>query len=135
VNALLTGITSKMAGSALATTVGGRIYLDEAPEGVAFPYVVFFPVNGRQVDTFKNKLDDILIQFSLFSTSKSATEITTMYNNLTALFDDAALSITGYTHIWMIRENFTTIVEQFTTPTGEASCKHWSVDYSILVEG
>ena len=60
-NALLTGLMTKLTGSALATQVGSRIYLDEAPEGVAFPYVVFFIVVSTPLDNFKTKLDDVLI--------------------------------------------------------------------------
>lgn len=133
-DALLTGLMTKLTGSALATQVGSRIYLDEAPEGVVFPYVVFFIVTGSPNDTFKNKLDDVLIQFSLFSTSKGATEITTMYNNLIAILDDAVLTISGFTHIWMIRQNLMTTTDEITTPTGTATCKHWAVDYSVMVE-
>jgi len=92
-NALLTGLMSKLTGSALATQVGSRMYLDEAPEGVAFPYVVFFIVVSTPLDNFKTKLDDVLIQFSLFSTSLGATEISTMFNNLIAIMDDAVLTI------------------------------------------
>jgi hypothetical protein len=133
-NALLTGLMSKLTGSTLSTQVGGRIYLDEALEGDAFPYVVFSIVACTPDDTFKNKLDDILIQFSLFSTSKGATEITTMYNNLIAILDDAPLSVTGFSHIWLIRKNLTTMIEEITTPAGTEICKHWAVDYSIMLE-
>lgn len=133
-NALLTGLMTKLTGSALATQVGSRIYLDEAPEGVAFPYVVFFIVVSTPLDNFKTKLDDVLIQFSLFSTSLGATEISTMFNNLIAIMDDGVLTIAGYSHIWMIRENLTTMVDEITTPAGTATCKHWAVDYSLMME-
>ena len=92
-NNLLTAIMTKCAGSALSAAVGGRIFEGEAPEDTLFPYVVFSIVTDSQADTFKSKLEDVTIQFSLYSTSKGLTEITGMFANLKTLFDDAALTI------------------------------------------
>jgi hypothetical protein len=133
-NNLLTSIMTKISGSSLSSDVGGRVYLDQAPDGAELPYIVFFIVSDVPEDTFKNYLDEILIQFSLFSSSSGATEITTMYSHLKSLFDDAALSITGNTHIWMVRQNLTTMIESVTTAATEQSIRHWAVDYSIMVE-
>jgi hypothetical protein len=83
-------------------------------------------------DNFKTDLDDILIQFSLFSSG--ATEITTMYNDLKSLFDDVALTITGYTNVMTSRQNLTTLTDDITTVNGLQSVKHWAVDYLIIVE-
>ncbi|OPY74915.1 MAG: hypothetical protein A4E65_03692 [Syntrophorhabdus sp. PtaU1.Bin153] len=133
-NNLLSAIMTKCSGTDLSTAVGGRIYLDEAPDSAEFPYVVFSIVSASPEDTFKDKLDDVLIQFSIFSTSRGATEITDIHGHLIALFDDAALSITGDTCVWCIRQNLVTMVDEITTPTGTETLKHWAVDYSIMVE-
>lgn len=130
-NNLLSGLMTKLTGSALSTYVGGRIYLDEAPEGVVFPYVVFFIVTSSKDKTFSEEYREALMQFSLFSTSASATEITTMYNNLSSLLDECSLTITGYTLVWCREGNLSTMVDEITTPTGTASCKHWAVEYEI----
>jgi hypothetical protein len=37
----LTAIMTKTTGSAFSTAVGGRIYLDAAPDKATFPYCVF----------------------------------------------------------------------------------------------
>jgi hypothetical protein len=134
VNNLLAGIMTKCAGSALSTAVGGRIFLDEAPEGSAYPYVVFKIVAGTPQDTFKDTIEDTLIQFSLFSISSGAAEITAMYAALKTLFDWQTLTITGNTCIWVMRESLTTMFDDITTPDGTVGLRHWAVDYSIVTE-
>lgn len=133
-NNLLAAIMTKCTGSALSTDVGGRIFLDEAPEGSVFPYVVFRIVAGLPQDTFKSSIEDTLIQFSLFSTSAGAAEITDMYADLKTLFDWTALTITGGTCIWMMRQGFSTMFDDITTLAGTVGLRHWAVDYSIMVE-
>jgi hypothetical protein len=133
---LLTAIMTKITTgpSALYSDVGGRVYLDQAPEGTVFPYVVIFIVSGVPADNFTDQIDDLLIQFSLFSESASVTEISTMYADLKTLFDNVSLAVTGCNMAWMKRENLTTITEDITTVNGNLPVKHWAVDYRILLE-
>lgn len=133
-NALLAAIMTKLSGSSLATYVGNRIYLDEAPEQAVYPNVVFMIVTSSPRDTFTDRLEETLIQFSLRSTSESATEITTMYGYLTTLFDYATLTISGKTNVQTQRESLATMLDEITTPTGTIGCRHWAVDYSIMVK-
>lgn len=130
-NNLLTAIKGKFAGSALSTVVGGRIYLDQAPDGTVFPYVVFFIVADTPEKTFSEDFENVLIQFSLFSSSPGAAEITTMYANLKTLFDECALAITASTLVWMKRVNLTTMVDDITLLDATQSVKHWAVDYEV----
>lgn len=134
---LLTAIYNKTLNSSLSSYVGGRIYLDRAVAGAQFPYVVYFIISGVPDKTFTEDYEEILIQFSLFSASQSATEITTMYKHLTDLFDECALTIppTGSatdTLVWMKRENLTTMIEDVTVNTATESVRHWAVEYEIL---
>jgi len=133
-NNLLQAIMTKCSGSALSTAVGGRIFEGEAPEGTEFPYVVISIVTDSQADTFKDKLEDITIQFSLYSSSKGLAEITGMFANLKALFDDAVLTITNNYHILISRQNLTTMFDDITTPEGTVGLRHWAVDYWIITE-
>lgn len=133
-NNLLTAITSKITTgpSALYSDVNGRVYLDQAPPVPEFPYITFFIVSNVPQKTYTEDFEDILIQFSLFSNSEGAAEITDMYADLKALFDECALTITGSAHIWMKRSNLTTMVEEITTASGTFGVKHWAVDYEIM---
>jgi hypothetical protein len=129
---LLSAIITKTSGSAFASDIGGRIYLDHAPDNAEFPYCVFFIVSDVPLDTFTDSLDDVLVQFSLFSASSGAAEITGMYNDLRSLFDNCTLSITGSTFVSMRRQNLQTMVEESVTQTGTQIIKHWAVDYQLV---
>jgi hypothetical protein len=127
-------IMTKCEGSSLSEDVGGRIFCDEAPDGTEFPYVVFFNVTKMQVDTFKDKLDDVTVQFSLFSISRSLAEITTIYSHLKDLFDWQLIDISGDTCVWVVRQNLVTMFDDITTSSGTVGLRHWAVDYSIMVQ-
>jgi hypothetical protein len=92
-DALLAAIYGKISGSALSSDVGGRVYLDEAPAGCEFPYVVYFVVSSTPDDVFCQKGKQTLIQFSLFSANTSAVEVADLYDSLRTLFDDAFIEI------------------------------------------
>jgi len=131
---LLAAIFGKTSGSALSSDVGGRIYLDEAPAGCEFPYVVFQVVTGSPDNVFAKKGKNTLIQFSLYSTSKSATEITTMYADLMSLFDECSLTITSNNLVLFAFQNLVTMVDEITTPEGTETLKHWAVDFKIMTQ-
>ena len=133
-NNLLTAIYGKTVGSNMSLDVLGRVYLDEAPQGVEYPYIVFFVVSDVPADTFTESIEDILVQFSIFSASPGAIEITGIYNDMVALLDNCSLTITSDEHIFMVRQNLTTMVDDITTPSGTERVKHWAVDYQIMVQ-
>lgn len=133
-NNLLAAIMSRCAGSALSDAVGGRIFEGAAPENTEFPYVIVSIVTDSQADTFKDALEDIVIQFSLYSISKGLTEITGLFANLKTLFDNAVLTITGNTHILISRQALTTMVDDITTPEGTVGLRHWAIDYWIITQ-
>lgn len=128
---LLTALYTKLSGSALFNDTGGRIFTDQAPEGVDFPYVVVFIVSSVQDKTFTEVFTDTVIQFSLFSASESVLEITTMYADLKALLDDCSLSITGSTLLWCRENNLATMMEEITVGDATQQVRHWAVDYEI----
>lgn len=131
---ILTAIYSKFSGSELSSYVGGRIYLDQAPDNCEFPYVVYFVVSSTPDDAFVKKGQQTLIQFSLFSANPSAVEISTMHGYLKALFDDCSLTITNNTLAWMHEINLTTMVEDITAGDGVQSVKHWAADYEVVTQ-
>ena len=130
-NNLLTAIMTKCLGSTLSTDVGDRIFLDEAPEGAEFPYIVFSIVSGMPDRTFTEYYTDTLMQFSIFSTSASAAEITTIYADMKALFDEHPFAITASTLVWMKEANLTTMVDDVTVSDATHMVRHWAVDYEI----
>ena len=130
-NNLLSAIVTKSIGSSFYNDVGGRMYLDQAPDGCEYPYCVFFVVSRVPDNAFSIKGQSVLIQFSLFSSSSGATEITGMYNDLNSLFDECSLTITSNTLVWIREVNLTTMVDEITTADASTSVKHWAVDFEI----
>ena len=131
---ILTAIYSKFTGSELSSDVGGRIYLDQAPDNCQFPYVVYSVISVTPDDVFAKKGKQSLIQFSLFSANPSAVEISTMHGYLKALFDDCSMTITSNTLLWMHEVNLTTMVEDITVGEGVQSVKHWAADYEVVTQ-
>jgi hypothetical protein len=129
---LTTAIYGKLSGSSLSTLIGDRLFKGRAPENTEYPYVVFFVVSDVPDLTFTEDYEDILLQFSLFSSTSSTTEIEDMYAALKSLYDECALTITGATLVWMKRANSQFMVEDHETPSGTSQVYHYAVDYDIL---
>jgi len=132
VNNLLTAIMNKTIGSNFSNDVGGRIFLDDAPQGADFPYVAFYIISGIPDRTFTEHYTDSLIQFSLFSASAGASEITALYADLKALFDEQPLTISGSALVWMKEENLMTMVDDILVKDATVRVKHWAVDFAVL---
>ena len=132
-NNLLTAITSKISGSAFASDMGGRVFLDQVPaeEANNYPRCVFFIVAANPDRTFSEHYTDTIIQFSIFSASPGAAEITTAYNDLVALLDECSLTITGSTLVWMREANLMTSTEDITVGDATQTVKHWAVDFEV----
>jgi hypothetical protein len=133
---LLTAIFGKTSGSALSSDVGGRIFFDEYGDDppIIYPYVVFQIIDGNPDNVFAKKGKDVLIQFSLFSTSKGVTEITTMHNDLIALFDECSMTITSNTLVLMAWQNLVPMVDEIMTPEGTSTVKHWAEDFEVMTQ-
>ena len=132
---VLKAIMDKTSGSALSTSVGGRIFNDYAPEGTQYPYVVTLNIPDVPIRYFCETHENYQIQFSIFSTSEGVAEIGGIYANLIALFDEQQLTVTTGTFVWMKRLGTpATMVEDHTTPDGTAQVRHWSVDYNIMIQ-
>lgn len=99
--ALKTAIYGKMAGSAFATAIGSRLYDGRVPQNPVSPYAVFFIVSTVPDRTFTEDMLDILLQFSIFSSSAEQTEILAANAALVALYDKAVLSASGSKQIFI----------------------------------
>jgi len=112
---LTTAIWGQLAGSSLYTDVAGRLFKGRAPDGTSYPYVVYFVVTDMPDRVFDGLYEDVIIQFSLFSTASVTTEVEDMFTHLKTLYDEKSFSITGSTLIWMQRGNTSFSVEDHTT--------------------
>jgi hypothetical protein len=103
---LLQAIYAKCAsGTTLHTDIGGRFYFQKAPQGTTGKYVIFYILTDTPEYDFGSKYEETDVQFSIFADSKtSANDVLTTMDNVKALFDDCALTLTNYTHFKMQRE-------------------------------
>lgn len=133
-NPLKYAIYQKMIGSTFGGLIGNRLYERSAPYGTPFPYCVFFVVSSAFEKTFTEDFKNVIVQFSIFSESTDETEIDGIYDALSALYDEARLTLSSGTLLRMMESNLTQMDEEVTTQSGMAIIKHYAVDFEILIE-
>ena len=126
-------IRGELSGSLLSAHIANRLFKGQAPEGAAYPYIVFLIVSNSPEKTFActEEFEDTIIQFSLFSAASGQTEIENMYADLITLYDEATFSITDSTLVWMFRENASLVVEDHITTPGSHKVWAYYVDYNV----
>ena len=129
-------LITKAAGSSFLSDVQSRLFKGRAPEGAQYPYAVYSIVSDVPEKTYTEAFENVLIQFSLFSSASGSTEIEDMFTHLKALYDECTLNILGGVDdfIWMKRENATLMIEDHTTPSGTVQVWHYAVDYEIMTQ-
>ena len=104
------------------TDIGGRMYMTRAIQTAVYPYATYHLISDIPDYIFVNDYENCLIQFSIFDTN----EVEKYFTDLKTLYDWCTLSVTGYNHIYMKRENSRLLHD------GVAWCR--SVDYRIFLE-
>lgn len=134
--ALMTKFTAVNGGgnhNSFYNDVQGQLFKGKAVDAI-YPYAVFMLVSDVPDWTWKADYEDVLIQFSLFSSALSSGEVENMFTHLKELYDDCSLTINGSTLKWMQRQQATLIPEEHTTPDGTVEVWHYAVDYSIMTQ-
>ena len=128
---LFTGIYNKFTTGAPAiyTNLGGRLRLHEAKQGETFPYCVYFLI-GTSPDFYfgEQKLFSTIVQFSLFTEERSASNIGTYYDNLIALYDESILTVADYSFLRMER------TWDYLIRDAPEGVWQWSLQYRITME-
>lgn len=101
---LFQGLWNKYNGNAALKAVVSGMYFTEAPQGTAYPYIVYHKISGVADYTFTEDMENVIIQFNIYSDSNSSTTINDIYTKLTALYDWCSLTVTGWNSIYMKRE-------------------------------
>jgi len=114
--------------------IQGRLFKGRAPEGTQYPYAVFMLISVVPTRTFSEHFEDSLIQFSLFSSTSSSSEVEDMFTHVKALYDEAQFDITENELIWMRYENAQLMPDAVTTPEGTFEIWHYAVDFEIKMQ-
>ena len=133
----ITGRFNVAAGStpAFYTNLAGRMYLEEAPQGTAYPNCVFGIINNSADWDFSNDFDDALVDFAIYSESPGASEILGLEENLRTLYDDCKLASTDLGATWkqvlMHRNN--SWLEKVHDEAPGKSLWRYTVEYRVLL--
>lgn len=137
-NSIAAAIVSKAAGSAFLTSIGSRLRRGRAEQNEIYPYCVFLlPVNGDplSLSTFTEDIDDIMMQFSIFSSLHASSEAWTIYENLKSLYDGCTLTITGKTLLKMELAAIPPEMAEDHTVSGETvRVWHLPTEYRLVVQ-
>ena len=130
---LAKGIYDKfLTANTFKTYVGSRMYLEEAPQGVTYPYATYHLDSIVHEWNFGTDYYDASVMFNLFSNTASGSELFTMHDYLTTLYDDCLLTVTGYKHIYMIRM-FGKLNKEFDANLNK-SIWQYSVEYGVYLQ-
>ena len=130
---LTTKIYSMISGTTLATAIGSRMYKNRAPQGVVAPYIVFFVVSDVYTPTFSEDIEQVIIQFSIFSEASGTTEIEDIYDKLKLVYDNQTFAPTGNTVWIMTRQNATLTSGEADVAAGTGEYFQYDVDYEVIM--
>jgi len=105
--------------SALVTAFGTRYGLNRMEQDSAFPYLVYTWVNNISDRDSINEWENPLIEFAIFSDDNAPTEIMDLTKTVMDNFDDAELSVSGFSTVKFRRTN------DFFAPAGAESRRFW----------
>jgi len=102
---LFAAIMIRYAAVPLASSLTGGLWSTLAPQDTAFPYGVFSLISDVPEWTFGENLENILLQFNLFSNTSDPVQVCALFTLLKTAFDFLDLSIDNYETVSLIREN------------------------------
>ena len=134
--ALYTYTVADAVASGFMTSIGSRFYDTEAPQGATFPYCVYLIVTDTPEWTWSEDFEDVLIQFSIFSATRSSLEADDIYTKLDDLYHKCSLGSIdgGKQFIWMWRNILTRMKDEITTKRGTVGVWHLAVDFNVFYE-
>lgn len=131
---LTTAIYGKCtSGTDLYVAIGGRLSKGEVPQSAQFPHVVYFVVSDMPEYPGGKTIEQVLVQFSIYSITSSSTEVEDILTYLQSLYDDCSLTITSNTLIFFIRGNLTCMRDDIETPSGTVGVWHYSQEYEVEI--
>ena len=103
---ILTGIYAAYdADTDLEAALPGGMHFELAPQGTAMTYATYQVVTGRPDYQLAGELYEVAwFQFDIYAATNALRQ--TAYDKLTAVYDDARISATGYTPVIMERTSY-----------------------------
>lgn len=116
------------ADDSIYTKLSGQLYHTITPQSKTWPYGVFSFVSDVYEYQFVEDFENVLVQFDLYSNNSSPMEVEKLFTNLKDYFDNCSLTVAGYTHFKMVRQNSRIMWED------TVKVWHRTVEYRVLLE-
>lgn len=113
-NAIDTGLRATLCGGTVLTNMlagTASVYHIRAPDGASYPYVLFDVQGGGPENINPSDLGNYVYYVRAYTTT-GATNASQIHDQVRALLDKAALTVTGYTNIWTRLETELEIVDE-----------------------
>jgi len=126
---ILTGIKTWFDDSPLPALTEGLFY-GQADRDTDAPYVTYHLIDGRTDDDMSSYVQDMLVQFSVWSDDSSPTEAVRIGEMLALWFDDAAIDVDGGACYICQRESYNLVQD----PDVVGGGWQYQVDYRLMVQ-
>lgn len=126
--AIRAAIISKMSGSAFATSIGGRLYDARVKPNPTWPYAAYFFIANTPGNVFVDDMNEVIVQFSIFSDASGTTEIMDICENLIALYNNAELSAAGWRQVFMRLSGGRGVVTDYPAETSSGTGAYFQCD-------
>ena len=108
IGALKTAIATRFSDEAtFSAALTGGLHWGKGRQNPTYPYAVYFEIANAPVYTFTEVSEVPLFQFSIFDHNpddpRNDAVINDLFTKLTNCFDLCDLTVSGYSHTWMIR--------------------------------
>jgi hypothetical protein len=125
-------ITAEVDHNALWNAMGGRMYEDQADDGVDYPYAVYSIISAPKDKVFgSGECTDTLLQLSIFQSKMTTTDKFNAYYLAHTLYDEKPLILTGSTNLYMREVNYIKSIEQGDVADGSSTVIQHILDLEI----
>jgi hypothetical protein len=130
-NVLNTAIYSKLSATALTSLLAGgtaspSVYFEQAPDNSPLPYVVFLYPSELDENLTPHRMKDIVLR--VYGVAAAPAQAGTIDAAIDGLLHGATLTVTGWTNIWLRRENGYQLIS-----TSESGIRYYTsgADYRV----
>ena len=127
---LTTKLRSKLTANATLVTLTTGVFLRRAPQGQAYGYVTFWPVDESPLHTHDDIIDDTNWQLDVWHSS--AASLAEIHDEIKAALDDQTLALSTLTEVGMVRRPTGPLMADHDDQTG--TIWHQELQYNIIVQ-
>jgi hypothetical protein len=105
------------------------LYRKSVPQGAAFPFCVYGLHSGGHDQQMADTFDDVTVYFNAYSRNNIKSD--RLVDKLMALFDDASITVSGASALYMLRDGEPISLDDLSDDT---PIYGYAVHYDVLLE-